>query len=154
MSSMDIYLLLWLCASDQHVASREMPAQDILKGQETILVVDDEKIIADVTQGMLEQFGYQVLIARSGQEAIDIFRTNPDRIDLVIMDMIMPGMNGGEAYDRIKAIKPDVKVILSSGYSLNGMAKDIMSRGIKAFIQKPFRLGDLSRIIREVIGST
>ncbi len=145
---------IYLPASDQHVASREMPAQDILKGQETILVVDDEKIIADVTQGMLEQFGYQVLIARSGQEAIDIFRTNPDRIDLVIMDMIMPGMNGGEAYDRIKAIKPDVKVILSSGYSLNGMAKDIMSRGIKAFIQKPFRLGDLSRIIREVIGST
>ncbi|MCX5827925.1 MAG: PAS domain S-box protein [Deltaproteobacteria bacterium] len=142
---------IYLPASDQKVAIKEMPAQDILKGQETILVVDDEKIIIDVTQGMLEQMGYQVLIARSGQEAIEIYGKNQDRIDLVIMDMIMPGMNGGEAYDLVKAIRPDVKVILSSGYSLNGMARDIMARGIKAFIQKPFRMEDLSRIIREVI---
>ena len=143
---------IYLPASDQKVALREMPTQDILKGQETILVVDDEKIITDVTKGILEQIGYQVLIARSGNEAVEIFGANKDRIDLVIMDMIMPGMNGGEAYDRLKAIKPDVKVILSSGYSLNGMAKDIMARGIKAFIQKPFRMEDLSRIIREVLG--
>jgi len=142
---------IYLPASDQKVAFREMPTQDILKGQETILVVDDEKVIIDVTQGMLEQLGYQVLIASSGQEAIEIYGKNQDRIDLLIMDMIMPGMDGGKAYDRIKAINPDVKVILSSGYSLNGMAKDIMARGIKAFIQKPFRMEDLSRIIREVI---
>jgi CheY-like chemotaxis protein len=142
---------IYLPASDQKVALKDMPAQDVMKGQETILFVDDEKIIIDVTQGMLEQLGYQVLIARTGQEAIDIFGLNRDRIDLVIMDMIMPGMNGGEAYDGIKAIKPDVKVILSSGYSLNGLAKDIMARGIKAFIQKPFRMEDLSRIIREVL---
>jgi two-component system, cell cycle sensor histidine kinase and response regulator CckA len=143
---------IYLPASDQTVALREAPSQDILKGQETILVVDDEKIIADVTQGMLEQIGYHILTARSGQEAVQIYRANHDRIDLVIMDMIMPGMNGGEAYDLIKAMNPDVKVILSSGYSLNGMAKDIMARGVKAFIQKPFRMEDLSRIIREVFG--
>ncbi|MFA6412301.1 MAG: PAS domain S-box protein [Syntrophales bacterium] len=144
---------IYLPASDQRVALREMPAQDVMKGQGTILFVDDEKVIIDVTRGMLEQLGYQVLIARSGQEAIEIFGQNRDRIELVIMDMIMPGMNGGEAYDRIKAIKTDVKVILSSGYSLNGMAKDIMARGVKAFIQKPFRMEDLSRIIREVFGA-
>jgi len=144
---------IYLPASDQKVALREMPPQDILKGEETILVVDDENIISDVTQGMLEQMGYQVLIARSGQEAIEIYGKNQDHIDLVIMDMIMPGMNGGDAYNRIKAIRPDVKVILSSGYSLNGMAKDIMARGIKAFIQKPFRMEDLSQVIRKVIGS-
>jgi len=144
---------IYLPASNQTVALREAPAQDILKGRETILVVDDEKIIADVTQRMLEQLDYHVLIARSGQEAIDLYRKNQDRIDLVIMDMIMPGMNGGEAYDVIKAMNPDVKAILSSGYSLNGMAKDIMARGVKAFIQKPFRMEDLSRKIREVFGS-
>ncbi|MFA5180381.1 MAG: PAS domain S-box protein [Syntrophales bacterium] len=144
---------IYLPASDQKVAARKMPARDILKGQETILVVDDEKIITDVTQGMLEQLGYHILIACSAQEAIEVYRANQDRIDLVIMDMIMPGMNGGEAYDLIKAMNPDVKVILSSGYSLNGMAKDIMARGVKAFIQKPFRMEDLSRTIREVFGA-
>ena len=66
------------------------------------------------------------------------------------MDMIMPGLSGGETFDLMKAIKPDVKVILSSGYSVNGMAVEIMNRGIKAFIQKPFRLEDISRRIREV----
>jgi CheY-like chemotaxis protein len=144
---------IYLPASDQSVALKAALTQDIVKGHETILIVDDEDIIADVTQGMLEGLGYQVLMARSGPEAVEIYRENRDRIDLVIMDMIMPGMNGGEAFDLIKAMNPDVKAILSSGYSLNGMAKDIIARGVRAFIQKPFRMEDLSRIIREVFGN-
>jgi len=141
---------IYLPASTEQVETRIIAAPEILKGRETILIVDDEPMISEVTKELLEQLGYRAIVAGSGQEAIDIFSKDWDRIDLVIMDMIMPGLSGGETFDLMKAIKPDVKVILSSGYSVNGMAVEIMNRGIKAFIQKPFRLEDISRRIREV----
>lgn len=120
-------------------------------GRETILVVDDERIIIEVTSEMLTEIGYNVLTARSGEEALAVYGENQGRIDLVILDMIMPGMGGGATFDRLKAVNPDIKVILSSGYSINGQAGEIMARGGKAFLQKPYRLVDLSRKIREVL---
>ncbi len=120
-------------------------------GRETILVVDDERIIIEVTSEMLTEIGYNVLTARSGEEALAVYGENQGRIDLVILDMIMPGMGGGATFDRLKAVNPDIKVILSSGYSINGQAGAIMARGGKAFLQKPYRLVDLSRKIREVL---
>jgi two-component system cell cycle sensor histidine kinase/response regulator CckA len=82
---------------------------------------------------------------------VEIFESNKERIDFVILDMIMPGMSGGETYDAIKKINPDIKVILSSGYSLEGQASKILERGCNGFIQKPFNVSDLSRKIREVL---
>ena len=70
---------------------------------------------------------------------------------MVILDMIMPGMSGGETYDRLKEINPDIKVLLSSGYSINGQAKKILDRGCNAFIQKPFNLKELAKKVREVL---
>jgi CheY-like chemotaxis protein len=142
---------LYLPASKKELIQYEELSTDIIKGGETILIVDDEPIITDVTSALLEGLGYKVFIAQSGEEAVDIYRENNDQIDLVIMDMIMPGIGGGEAFDRIQTIDPKARVILSSGYSLNGMAKDILMRGVKAFLQKPFRLSDLSHKIREVL---
>ena len=124
---------------------------DIQYGQDTVLLVDDEPIIIDVGKKMLERLGYHVLIARSGDEALEIYGKQKEEIALVILDMIMPGMGGGETYDRLKAIDGDVRVLLSSGYSIKGQAKEIMDRGCKGFIQKPFSLYDLSMNIREAL---
>ena len=95
--------------------------------------------------------GYKVLIAGSGKEAIRIYEEKKERIDLVILDMIMPDMSGGETYDRMKDINPEMKVLLSSGYSINGQATEILDRGCNGFIQKPFKMVELSQKLREIL---
>jgi two-component system cell cycle sensor histidine kinase/response regulator CckA len=104
-----------------------------------------------VTREMIEGLGYRVLIAQGGADAMETYRVDHGKIDLVILDMIMPGMGGGELLDRMQAVHADVRVILSSGYSLNGEAKTIMERGARLFLQKPFRLDNLSQKIREAL---
>jgi two-component system cell cycle sensor histidine kinase/response regulator CckA len=108
-------------------------------------------MVLDVTQRMLERMGYRTIVAQNGAEAIEIYRTDHDKIDLTILDMIMPDMGGGELLDHMKAVNPDVKVILSSGYSINGEARTILERGARLFLQKPFHMKDLSQKIREVL---
>ena len=100
---------------------------------------------------MVENLGYEALVAKSGKEAIEKYQNNRDKVDMVILDMIMPDMGGGEVYDRLKEINPSIKVLLSSGYSINGQATEILERGCNGFIQKPFNMADLSRKIREVL---
>lgn len=124
----------------------------ILKGRETILLVDDEAVIMDVTRDILEALGYHVLTAAGGRKAVKMYAEAAGRIDLVILDMIMPEMGGGETFDRLKAINPEIKVILSSGYSLNSQARTIMDKGVQAFLQKPFRIDQLSQKVRDVLG--
>ena len=94
---------------------------------------------------------YRVLSAKDGKEAIDILTKNLDKIDIVVLEMVMLRMGGGEVYDRIKGISPDVKVLLSSGYSIDGQAGKILGRGCNPFIQKPFKMKDLSARIKEVL---
>ncbi|MCG6973881.1 MAG: PAS domain S-box protein [Desulfobacterales bacterium] len=120
-------------------------------GTETILLVDDEDMIIDVSRQLLEKIGYTVLTAASGGEAIEIYKNHLEEISLVIIDMIMPGLNGGETYDELKKINPDVKVLLASGYSLDGQAQNIIDRGCNGFIQKPFNINKLSNKIRTVL---
>ena len=122
-----------------------------LKGTETILLVDDEEMIIDVGKQMLEKLGYQVLIAKNGRDAMEIYRKNENNTDMVILDMVMPDMGGGEAYSKLKEINPNITVLLSSGYSIEGRATEILKRGCDSFIQKPFRMRELSRKIREVL---
>jgi len=127
------------------------PFDEILRGSEMVLFVDDEKVIAETAEDLLELLGYKVLIARSGKEAIRKYDEDKERIDLVILDMIMPDMSGGEVYNRMKDINHKVKVLLSSGYSINGQATEILDRGCNGFIQKPFRMKGLSQKLREVL---
>ena len=108
-------------------------------------------MILDVGKEILEALGYTAFIARSGKEAIEVYENNKEKIDLIILDMIMPGMGGAETYDRLKEINPDSKVLLSSGYSINGQATEILKRGCNAFIQKPFNIEKLSHKIREIL---
>ena len=88
---------------------------------------------------------------RSGKEAIETYQKNKNEIDMVLLDMIMPKMDGSETYDRLKEINSDIKVLLSSGYSINGQAKTILSKGCDGFIQKPFGLKNLSHKLREIL---
>jgi len=122
-----------------------------ISGTGTILFVDDEKMIIDVGQAILKKLGYNVITATGGQEAVDLFGKNRNEIDLVVLDMIMPDMNGSEVFDRIREINPDVKIMLSSGYSLNDQAAEIMEKGCNGFIQKPFNMNKLSAKLSEIL---
>ena len=141
----------YLPASEKEVVKEEEIPEEVLEGTEMVLLVDDEEMVLDVGEGFLKKLGYTALVARSGKEAIELYKENKDKIDMVILDMIMPQMGGGETYDRLKKINPNIKILLSSGYSINGQAKEIMKRGCEGFIQKPFDMGELSQKIREVL---
>lgn len=123
----------------------------IIRGSGTILLVDDEDVVIDVGKPMLEKLGYGVIIAKGGKNAVDAVSERGDNIDLVILDLIMPGMDGSGTFDTIREIHPKMPIILSSGYSLKGKATDIMRRGCNAFIQKPFNINELSQLIRKVL---
>ncbi len=116
-----------------------------------ILIADDEDLVLEVGVNFLDRLGYTALIARNGYEAVAVYKKNRDAINLVIMDMIMPHMGGGQAYDNIKKINPEVKVLLSSGYSIDGQAQEILDRGCDGFIQKPFGMQELSGKITEIL---
>lgn len=120
-------------------------------GGETILVVDDEKMILEVTKELLKSLGYQVYIAQNGKEAIDVFMEKQSQINLVILDMVLPGMSGSKIFDSLREINPDVRVLLASGYSINGEAEQILARGCNGFLPKPFRLRELAQKVREVL---
>ncbi len=122
-------------------------------GIENVLLVDDEEIVIGVGKQMLERLGYTVVTANNGREAVDFHSNNPDGVDLVLLDMIMPGMEAGDTYDQLKAVNPAVKVILSSGYSLDEKETDILNRGCNGFIQKPFNMKNLQEKIDEVNNS-
>ncbi len=131
---------------------RDVPTETgFVTGLETVLLVDDEEMIIDVSKAMLEKLGYRVVVAKGGAQAVDTVKMKGDAIDLVIIDLIMPGMDGGKAFDRIREIQPAMPVILSSGYSLNGQANDIMQRGCNGFIQKPFNISELSQKVRKIL---
>ena len=140
-----------LPASEREAVKKEPVQSSVLKGNETILLIDDERTVIDVTKAMLEYSGYEVLTACSGKEAIRIYEEYSGQIDLVILDMIMPEMGGSETFSCLKEINQDIKVILASGYSLSGEAETIMARGCRGFIQKPVNMADLSKKIREVL---
>jgi two-component system, cell cycle sensor histidine kinase and response regulator CckA len=144
---------IYLPLSKKTVEKAEPISQAVLNGKETVLLVDDEETVITVSRDMLEALGYSVLVAGNGQEACEVYRKNWEAVDLVILDLIMPDMGGEETFIQLTNINPSVNVILSSGYSLDGIATKIMDRGCRAFIQKPFTINLLSQKLREVLGA-
>jgi PAS domain S-box-containing protein len=142
---------IYLPASDKPVSQAEIAPEPQLSGTGTILLIDDEDMILDVGKALLAKLGYQVLAAAGGREGLEIYRQNTAEIDLVILDMIMPEMNGSETYEQLKKLDPRVKVLLSSGYTMDGAAGDILKQSDLSFIQKPFDIQKLSRKIREAL---
>jgi len=137
---------------DTHDKNKDVDGDNVIsKGAETILLVDDESMILTVGSELLKTLGYTILTAQDGSSAIDLYKNSKENIDLVILDMVMPEMGGGEIFDELKKINPQVKVLLSSGYSLNGQASRIIKRGCVGFIQKPFTIRDIASQLRKII---
>ena len=142
---------IYLPATEEMIEQKNVLSDELVKGKGTVLLVDDEEMVLEAGKELLNHLGYEVLLAENGREALELYEKNLDKIDLVLLDMVMPVMGGGEAFDRIKEINTNVKVLLSSGYSLEGEAKEILERGCDAFIQKPFKLEQLSQKLREML---
>jgi two-component system cell cycle sensor histidine kinase/response regulator CckA len=142
---------LYLPASDKAVEIEAHKPRALRKGNETILLVDDEDITVEVGEEILIELGYTVITARNGLEALAAYKENAQKIDMVILDMIMPDMGGGKTYDELKKINPDIRVLLSSGYSISGEASEILARGCNDFIQKPFNMKQLSEKMRGIL---
>ena len=132
-----------------HTVARDEPVEG---GKETILFVDDEESLRALAVEMLGKLGYRVYTAGTGTEAIRKFAEKRGEISLVILDMIMPGMGGEETFQRLKEIDPGVRVLLSSGYALEGKPKNLLTAGAVGFLQKPYRVGTLAAALRKAIG--
>jgi two-component system, cell cycle sensor histidine kinase and response regulator CckA len=142
---------IYLPASGSSVATENISENAPRTGKETIMLVDDEKMVADVTCQLLEKLGYHVLTAYSGEEALAVYETHQEAIDLVILDIVMPGLSGDKTFERLRKLNPRLNVLLCSGYSLNGQAENLLARGCRDFIQKPFDITNLSQKIRSII---
>ena len=144
---------IYLPVSHKQTPLIHPPDESIATGSETILIIDDEPNILEIGKEMLEALGYQVHCAQNGQEAINFYTSYKDKINLILLDMIMPGMSGEQVYERLVEINPDVKVLLSSGYSQSDPTERILEKGCNGFIQKPFKIQLLSQTIRKILNA-
>lgn len=145
---------LHLPAIDQTPIEPRRMKRGITPGSGVVLLVDDEAMVLEAGSRMLEKLGFTILRASGGQEAIDIFRQKTAEIDLVILDIVMPEIGGEEVYRRIKKIKPDAKVLVSSGYDCSGRMPEILKEDGNGFIQKPYSLSELSLKLQEALNMT
>jgi len=141
---------MYLPVSEKRVL-KENAAAAVIKGDETILIVDDEEDVRGMLSKQLMPLGYRILFASDGFEAVRIFKQQKHKIDLILLDMIMPKMAGKETYQKLSEISPEVKVLIMSGFSLNSSGKEMLSDGAIGFIQKPFELHELSKIISKIL---
>ena len=125
---------------------------DQLKGgDETILLVDDEKYIRELGVELMSDVGYKVLTATDGEGALQLYRKEQQRIDLVILDLVIPGMGGKKCYEEILKINPQAKILIVSGYSVNGPGKEAMEAGAKGFVGKPFDVSHMLKAVRDIL---
>ncbi|MDA3811485.1 MAG: response regulator [Spirochaetaceae bacterium] len=141
---------LYIPCSDEAV-NNVQTEESVLAGVGQILIVDDEELIRVTGKYLLEELGYTVLLAENGLEAVEIFKRKNSEIDLVIMDMIMPQMNGSEAFNKLREIDKNCKVIISSGFTKDENLDELKKSGLAGFIQKPFRDYELSKLIAKVL---
>jgi len=120
-------------------------------GNETILLVDDEEAIRELGKNILTRFGYTVLMVSDGETALEVYREKKEKISLVILDIIMPGMGGRECLKKLFKMNPKSKVIIASGYSINGSTKEALEAGAKGFIGKPYNINQMLKAVREAL---
>jgi CheY-like chemotaxis protein len=129
------------------------PKTELARGTGTILIIEDEESVLDVTRTILKRLGYHVLTATTGTEGLNIARSYGGHIDLAIIDIYLPDVRGDVIYKLLKKIRRDLKVIISSGYALDGPAQEILNVGAQAFMQKPFKLAALAAKVKNVLES-
>ncbi|MFC1564671.1 PAS domain S-box protein [candidate division KSB1 bacterium] len=142
---------LYFPLSEKILEIEETKEEYYSTGDATILVIDDESHVRIITEHMLKTLGYTVLLAEDGKRGLKLFKKQVEEIDLVLLDMVMPNMAGKETYLEMRKIKPDVKVLLASGFSQNGKANEILNEGVLGFIQKPFKIQELSTIVSQIL---
>ena len=127
------------------------PKVELAMGEGTVLVIEDEEPLVELFRQILERLGYRVLEARTGKEAVEFAKTFDGQIDLALLDIKLPDMDGGRVYPLIMEARPDLKVIVCSGYSIDGPAQEILDAGAEGFIQKPFLIAPFAEKLKEVL---
>jgi CheY-like chemotaxis protein len=130
------------------------PSAVTAAGSETLLLVEDEATVRQLARKILVRQGYHVLEAANGVEALEVFRTHESSIQLVVTDIIMPSMGGPELVRRLRAIRPDLPVLLMSGYTDDATLRKGFSRSDEAFLEKPFSPGELAQRVRKLLDAT
>lgn len=147
-----VFTVLLPAAKDQAATQRAVGTRsETLLGSGRILVVDDEEIVREILSDMLRRLGYEVIEAETGAEAVDVYGSQHEQIDAVILDLMMPGMSGGETYDVLRAIDPSVKALLSTGHSPDGVTQALLERGVKGLVPKPYGLNELARALNDAL---
>ena len=141
----------YLPLTDQSVREEVVKAAPMVRGSGKILVVDDEELLRDVACKLLKHLGYQVVTASDGLQACQYYEEHQRDVDLVIVDMIMPKVGGAECFRNLKRINPEVRAVLSTGYSLNETAQQLLDEGMVGFIQKPYQLSQLSEVMAKAL---
>jgi CheY-like chemotaxis protein len=143
--------MIYIPVTGKELEKTQKVESEVQTGRETVLLIDDEEMILDVGAKFLKELGYRVITANGGKKGIECYEKHKDSIDMVILDMIMSGFGGRETFDALMHINPSLKVLLSSGYSLDGQANEIMDEGCKGFLKKPYTLKELSKKLRMVL---
>ncbi len=133
--------------------ARERIGEEEWRGEGTILVADDDEDVRTVIKRMLEKLGFHVLLAADGRSALEIFRDHGDEIVCVLLDLTMPHLDGEQAFREMRRIRPDVKVILSSGYNEQDATQPFAGMGLTGFIQKPYQLAAFTAELRDLFRS-
>jgi signal transduction histidine kinase/ActR/RegA family two-component response regulator len=146
-TSFHIYLPVAEQAGAEHAEGDE---EDIVGGTETILIVEDEPTVRTLGRKVLEKLGYRVLIAQDGREAVEVYAAHQDEIDLVLLDVIMPQMSGQRAFEELRRLNPQVKIVLVTGYSPGDVTEDLVLRGAQ-MVQKPYDMRTLATVVRQCL---
>ena len=143
-----------LTAPSDHPAVKKSPGSrhdGFLHGSECILLVEDEQTVREVAEYVLRRCGYRVLLAEDGERALNLLRERGGEIDLVVLDLIMPGMGGRRCLEEMLALDPGMRIVVASGYSVDGPPKAFLEAGAREFVKKPYDVKYLTRIIRKVL---
>ena len=138
-------------SKEQRTKAEKEPKVELAMGEGTILVIEDEEPLVEIFRQILERLGYRVLLARTGKEAVELAKTFDGQIDLALLDIKLPDMDGGRVYPLIMESRPDMKTIVCSGYSIHGPAQAILDAGAEGFIQKPFSIAPFAEKLKEVL---
>jgi two-component system cell cycle sensor histidine kinase/response regulator CckA len=143
---------IYLPAEEQAVRLEEpQPKSNLRGGTEAILLVDDEETLRNLGEAILTRYGYRVQTAPNGEAALEIYRGQPEKIHLVLLDLIMPGMGGLRCLEQLLTINPDVKVVITTGYSPEGPPTAVLETGARKFIAKPYASAELLQVVREAL---
>ncbi len=140
--------------SGEETCAKKGEDMELHRGSGIVLVVDDEPLVTELAGDILQRFGYEVLRAGNGEEAVSLYQLKSQEVVAVVLDIVMPGMDGREVFQKLRTINPGAKVIVSSGYSHDRDADELLEQGAAGFVQKPYRIAELIRVVNQITGGS